>query len=104
MFLVIPLLADWSKIGEYRQKQLDKNTVRENSGHLDWDYQPSHKVLRIKLCILKSESQYSSEVNNIDGLNWSHSSNGLKDISSYINSLIKLGTNKSQKTVVFHWI
>jgi hypothetical protein len=58
----VPFLADWSKIGEYRQKQMDKNTVKENSGRVDWDYQPSDKVLVIKDGILhKSESRYDSE-------------------------------------------
>jgi hypothetical protein len=58
----IPFLADWSKIGEYRQKQMDKNTVKENSGRVDWDYQPGNKVLVIKDGILrKSESRYDSE-------------------------------------------
>ena len=47
MLFHVPFLADWSKIGEYRQKQMDKNTVRENSGRIDWDYQPGHKVLMI---------------------------------------------------------
>ena len=38
------------------------NTVKENSGCIDWDYQPSDKVLVIKVGILrKSESQYESE-------------------------------------------
>ena len=41
----IPFLVDWSKIGEYRQKQTDKNTVKENSGHINWDYQPVIKCL-----------------------------------------------------------
>ena len=62
MLFDIPFLADWAKIGEYRQKQTDKNTVKENSGHVDWDYQPSNKVLLIKDGILcKSESQYDCE-------------------------------------------
>ena len=62
MLFDVPFLADWSKIGEYRQKQTDKNTVKENSGHVDWDYQPGDKVLVIKDSILhKSESQYESE-------------------------------------------
>jgi hypothetical protein len=43
----IPFLADWSKIGEYRQKQMDKNTLKENSGSVDWDFQPHDKVLVI---------------------------------------------------------
>ena len=43
MLFDVPFLADWSKIGEYRQNQKDKNAVKENSGHEDWDYQPSDK-------------------------------------------------------------
>ena len=43
----VPFLADWSKLGEYRQKQTDENTVKENSGCVDWEYQPSDKVLVI---------------------------------------------------------
>ena len=59
MLFDVPFLANWSKIGEYRQKQTDKNTVNENSDHVDWDYQPGDKVLVIKNGILhKSESQY----------------------------------------------
>jgi hypothetical protein len=38
MLFDVPFLAKWSKIEEYRQKQMDKNTVRENSGLVDWDY------------------------------------------------------------------
>ncbi len=41
MLFDVSFLADWSKIGEYRQKQTDKN--KENSGHIDWDYQPGDK-------------------------------------------------------------
>jgi hypothetical protein len=56
----VPFL--WSKILDHRQKQMDKNTVRENSCHIDWHYQPSDKVHMIKDGILcKSESQYESE-------------------------------------------
>jgi hypothetical protein len=35
MLFDVPFLADWSKTGEYRQKQMDKNTVKENSSCLD---------------------------------------------------------------------
>ena len=45
MFFDIVFLADWSKIGEYRHKPVDKNTVKENSGRVDLDYQPGDKVL-----------------------------------------------------------
>jgi hypothetical protein len=58
MLFDILFFADWSKIGEYRQKQPDKNTVRENGCRIDWDYQPGDKVLMIKDGILhKSESR-----------------------------------------------
>ena len=30
LFFDVPFLVDWSKIGEYRQQQTDKNTEREN--------------------------------------------------------------------------
>ena len=41
---------------------MDKNNVKENSGRVDWDYQPSNKVLVIKDGILcKSESRYDTE-------------------------------------------
>ena len=38
MLFDIPFLADWQTKGEYRQKQMDKNTVSESSGRIDWDY------------------------------------------------------------------
>jgi hypothetical protein len=38
MFLDIPFLADWNKIGEYRQHQTDLNTKCENKTRVDYDY------------------------------------------------------------------
>ena len=71
MLFDVPFLADWTKIVEYRQKQTDKNTVKENSGHVDWDYQPGDKVLVIKDGILrKSESRYDSEPWTITSDSW----------------------------------
>ena len=58
----VPFIADWSKIGEYRQKQTDKNTRQENDTRIDWDYQPGDKVLLRKDGILhKTESWYESD-------------------------------------------
>ena len=45
MLFEVEFLADGSKIGEYRQKQIDKPTERENNAHMYWDYQLSDKVL-----------------------------------------------------------
>jgi len=63
MLFDVPFLDDWSKIGECRQKQTDKNTVKENSGRVDWDYQPGDKVVPVMKdgILRKSESWYDSE-------------------------------------------
>ena len=62
MLFDVPFLADWKKIGEYRQLQTDKNTARENNTQIDWDYKPGDKVLLCKDGILrKSESWYESD-------------------------------------------
>ncbi len=53
MLFDVPFIANWSKIGEHRQKQTDKNTQRENETCLDWDYQPGDKVLLRKDGILR---------------------------------------------------
>ena len=62
MLFYVSFLADWSKIVEHRQKQTDKNTDHENKARVDWDYQPSDKVLLGKDSILrKSESWYEND-------------------------------------------
>eukprot|EP00804_Cyclotella_cryptica_P030107 CCRYP_009522-RA/>CCRYP_009522-RA protein AED:0.41 eAED:0.41 QI:0/-1/0/1/-1/0/1/0/96 len=62
MLFDVPYIADWSKIGEHRQRQTDKNTSRENASPIDWDYQPGDKVLLQNDGILcKTESQYESD-------------------------------------------
>jgi hypothetical protein len=44
MLFDIPFLADWNKIGDYRQCQTDLNTELQNGTCKDWDYQVSNKV------------------------------------------------------------
>eukprot|EP00804_Cyclotella_cryptica_P020923 CCRYP_009267-RA/>CCRYP_009267-RA protein AED:0.11 eAED:-0.00 QI:0/-1/0/1/-1/1/1/0/130 len=62
MLFDVPYIADWSKIGEYRQRQTDRNTRRENASRIDWDYQPGDKVLLQKDGFLrKTESRYESD-------------------------------------------
>ena len=57
MLFDIPFIADWNKIGDYRQRQTDRNTRRENKTHFDWDYKVGEKVLVRKDGILhKTES------------------------------------------------
>ena len=59
MLFDIPFIADWNKIGEYRQAQTDRNTMLENKGRYDHDYVVGEKILIRKDGILrKSESRY----------------------------------------------
>jgi hypothetical protein len=62
MLFDIPYIADWNKIGDYRQRQTDRNAERENKKRVDYDYQVGGKVLIRKDGILrKTESRYDSE-------------------------------------------
>ena len=62
MLLDVPFLADWNKVGDYRQRQTNRNTERENKTRVDWDYAVGDKVLVRKEGILrKSESKYEKD-------------------------------------------
>jgi hypothetical protein len=37
MLFDIPFIADWTKIGEHRQRLADLNTAREKEGRIDYD-------------------------------------------------------------------
>ena len=59
MLFDIPFIADWTKVGDYRQHQSDHNTARENLKCVDWDYTIGDKLLVWKDGILcKGESKY----------------------------------------------
>jgi hypothetical protein len=38
-------MADWQKIGEYRQGLTDLSNTHENKGRIDYDYKVGQKVL-----------------------------------------------------------
>ncbi len=58
----IPFLADWNKIGDYRQHQTDLNTEQENKSHIGYDYKVGDKVQVRKDGILqKTKSCYNSD-------------------------------------------
>ncbi len=62
MLFDIPFIANWNKIGDYRQRQTDLNTARINSKQVDYDYKVSDKVLLTEEGILrKAESPYSKK-------------------------------------------
>ncbi len=52
MLFDIPDIADWQKIGEYRQRLTDLSNARENEGRIDYDYKVGQKVLLWKEGIL----------------------------------------------------
>ena len=57
MLFDIPFIADWQKIGEFRQRLTDRSNARDNEGRIDYDYKVGQKVLVRKEGILrKSES------------------------------------------------
>ncbi len=57
MLFDIPFVADWHKIGDYRQRQTDRSNIRENNKCVDYDYKVGDKVLIHKDGILcKAES------------------------------------------------
>jgi hypothetical protein len=58
----IPFIADWNKIGGYRQRQTDLDMAPKNSKQVDYDYRVGNKVLVTQEGILrKAESPYSKE-------------------------------------------
>jgi hypothetical protein len=54
MLFDIPFIADWQKIGEYRQRLTDRSNARENKGRIDYDYEVGQKVLLRKESILSN--------------------------------------------------
>jgi len=62
MLFNIPFVADWHKIGDYRQHQTDCSNMRENNKRVDYDYKVGDKVLIRKDGILrKAESIWKKE-------------------------------------------
>ncbi len=62
MHFNIPFIANWNKIGDYRQCQTDLKTARKNSKQVDYDYKVGNKVLLTEEGILcKAESPYSKK-------------------------------------------
>ena len=56
MLFKIPLIADWRKIGDYRQRQTDLNNMRENEKRIDYDYKVGDKILYGKMVFSAKQS------------------------------------------------
>ena len=66
MLFDIPFVADWHKIGDYKQRQTDRSNIRENNKCIDYDYKVGDKVLIRKDGILrKAESIWKKEPRTI---------------------------------------
>jgi hypothetical protein len=62
MLFDILFIANWCKIGDYRQRQTDFNMARINSKQANYDYKVGNKFLLTQEDILcKAESPYSKE-------------------------------------------
>jgi hypothetical protein len=62
MLFDIPFIADWNKIGDYRQRQTNLNMARKNITRVNYDYKIGDKVLLTQEGIFcKAESPYSKE-------------------------------------------
>ncbi len=59
MLFDILFIANWNKIGDYRQRHTDLNTARENSKQVNYDYKVGNKFLLTEEGILhKAERPY----------------------------------------------
>ncbi len=62
MLFDIPFIADWQKIGEYRQRLTDLSNAREKEDRIDYDYEVGLKVLLHKEGILRNaESRWQKK-------------------------------------------
>jgi hypothetical protein len=62
MLFDILFIADWNKIGDYRQHQTYLDIASINSKQVDYDYKACNKVLVLQeVIICKAESTYSKE-------------------------------------------
>ncbi len=62
MLFGILFIADWNKIGDYRQHQTNLNAARKKNKRVNYDYKVGNKVLLAQEGILcKAESPYSKK-------------------------------------------
>ena len=62
MLFYIPFVADWRKVGEWRQSLTDRGNQHKKAKQIDYDYKVGDKVLVINKGILcKAESAYGKE-------------------------------------------
>ena len=86
MLFDIPFMADWSKIGDYRQRQINLNNLRKE--RIDYDYNVGDKILvRNEGILRKTQPRYHNDpwtivsihTNKQSGLN---AETSLKDLTT----------------------
>ena len=60
MLFDLPYIADWTAIGQRRQRNTDRENLKENAKRVDFDYQVGQKVMLINdgKILRKAESKY----------------------------------------------
>ena len=60
MLFDLPYIADWTAIGQRRQRKTDRENLKENAKRVDFDYQVGQKVMLINdgKILRKAESKY----------------------------------------------
>ena len=60
MLFDLPYIADWTAIGQRRQRNTDCENLKENAKRVDFDYQVGQKVMLINdgKILRKAESKY----------------------------------------------
>jgi hypothetical protein len=59
MLFDVLFIADWKKIGEHRQGQIDLNATGKNKGRIDYDYKVGQVILvRNNGILRKAESRW----------------------------------------------
>jgi hypothetical protein len=68
MLFDILFIADWDKIGDYRQHQINLNMARKNSTQVDYDYKVGDKILVRQDGILrKAKRPYIAKSHGLSG-------------------------------------
>jgi hypothetical protein len=62
MMFDIPVIADWKKIGDYKQHQTDLNNWRKNQKRIVYDHKVGDKILvQNKGILCKAESKWHND-------------------------------------------
>ncbi len=102
MLFDIPFMAHWSKIGDYRQRQINLNNLRKE--RIDYDYNVGDKILvRNEGILRKTQPRYHNDpwtivsihTNKQSGLN---AETSLKDLTTTNKTIFLTNINVKTRT------